>query len=109
MYRVTNVIDHQVRSLRRRTLIAGYVDQQRLGAYWGIRTDPTHYPVQSSLAPDPALTAPLADVATRMKPLDPGVAHRLVNWGYAACDTALGSHVVEALGPAAYPFEGGVG
>jgi NTE family protein len=104
MYRVTSVIDHQVRSLRSRALIAGYVQGERTGAYWGIRTQVSHYPDPSNLAPTPEQTAPLAAVATRMRPLDATLARRLVNWGYAVSDSALRSHLLPSIGPASYPF-----
>jgi NTE family protein len=41
--RVLDLIDNQVRSLRKRQLIDSYKQGNRKGAYWGIRTDIAHY------------------------------------------------------------------
>ena len=102
--RVLDVTDNQVRALRRRDLIGRFeagallnneavlVDIQaygRLGAYWGIDTDP------SKLAPEDALScsarevASLASAPTRLSDLGESLSERLVNWGYAICDRSV--------------------
>ena len=103
--RVTNVIDHQVRSLRKRQIVGGLASGQRAGAYWGIRSAVADYPVQSHYQPGPGATTPLADLPTRMAKLDPAVTKRVINWGYVVCDTALRSYVLGAdLAEPAWPF-----
>jgi NTE family protein len=49
-FRVLNVIDNQVRSLRKRQAIGAFVDKEdeHDGAYWGIRSDIANYELQSS-------------------------------------------------------------
>ena len=37
-YRTLGVIDNQVRNLRKRQVVAGYLNGDRQGAYWGIRS-----------------------------------------------------------------------
>ena len=87
------VIDNQVRSLRKRTLISSYKEKQRNGAYWGIRTDITNYELAATLPCPSEQTTELADIGTRLKKIDRTTQERLINWGYAVCDAALRAHV----------------
>jgi NTE family protein len=103
-YRVLNVIDNQVRSLRKRQLIDSYKTpagdlNHRQGAYWGIRTDIRNYGLADALPADLARTTALAEVPTRLKRLDDATQERLINWGYAVCDAALRRHVDAGLKP----------
>ncbi len=109
--RLTSLIDRQVRALRKRMLIDGYVAGIRQGTYWGIRSDITHYRAAGTLdCPEP-LTTKLADVATRLTRLPDVTIDRLINWGYAIADAAMRSFVLrDADPPAAFPYpEVGVG
>lgn len=107
--RVLEVTDNQVRSLRRRDLIARYKAAEkgreegrllggatdsfaRFGAYWGIGTDPTKLQPPDALQCDPDIVRPLAAVSTRLASPDPGVTERLVNWGYAVTDLCVRTH-----------------
>ncbi len=87
--RVLLVIDSQVRRLRQRQLIGGFLRGDRRGTYWGISSDAANYQLDDPLPVDPAQTAALAAVPTRLKRLDQPTQERLVNWGYLICDTAL--------------------
>ncbi len=87
--RVLLVIDSQVRRLRQRQLIGGFLRGDRRGTYWGISSDVASYQLDDPLPVDPAQTAALAAVPTRLKRLDQTTQRRLVNWGYLICDTAL--------------------
>jgi NTE family protein len=98
-YRAVNIIDNQVGSLRKRQVIASYELGLRKGAYWGIRTDITHYSLPDSLPCPYQETIALANIATRLKALDRQVRERLVNWGYAVCDAALRKHVDPNIPP----------
>lgn len=123
--RVLEVTDNQVRSLRRRDLIARYTagsrgrDDGRLladgtdrfarfGAYWGIGTDPTKLHPPDALRCDPDIVRPLALVSTRLASPGPGVTERLVNWGYAVADLCVRTHYrgFEPLAPTlpVWPF-----
>jgi len=102
--RVLAVIDHQVRSLRKRELIDRYIQGVLRGAYWGIGTDIKNYKVPCLPCPY-ARTQELAHVATRLKRLPISTSERLVNWGYAVCDAALRAHVDTTIPPAqGFPF-----
>ena len=92
-HRVLSVVDNQVRSLRKRQVIASYQGGLRDGAYWGIRSHIADYGVADALpCPVPATTR-LADVPTRLAALDASLQKQLVNWGYAIADAALRAHV----------------
>jgi NTE family protein len=124
--RVLDVIDNQVRSLRRRQLIDCFERAQRgepyeagarAGAYWGIRTSFAAY----RLATDPLGCAGrdptyLAETPTRLEEMPRDHQRRLANWGYAICDAALrgpaagvlaAEYGVTVAPPSAFLFEGG--
>ena len=66
-YRVNGIIDNQVRSLRKRQLIAAYTSGERAGAYWEIRTDIRKYGLKDVLECPLAQTTELADIPTRLE------------------------------------------
>src|SRR6185312_10476985 len=95
--RILDIIDNQVRSLRKRQLIEAYQAKARLGAYWGIRTDIADYGLADPLPCPHDRTLVLAATPTRLKRLAPTDQERLINWGYAVCDVALRAHVDPAI------------
>ena len=104
-YRVLNLIDNQVRNLRKRQLIDSYKGGIRRGAYWGIRTNIAHYELEDALDCPVEATMRLAEIPTRLKRLDAATQERLINWGYAVCDAALRKHVTPELPkPADFPY-----
>jgi NTE family protein len=104
-YRVLDLIDNQVRSLRKRQVISSYQAGARKGAYWGIRTNIADYQLPDALACPYPQTLQLAETPTRLKRLDKIWQERLINWGYAVCDAALRKHVVSNLPrPAGFPY-----
>ena len=109
-YRVLNVIDNQVRSLRKRQLIDSY-GNDRYGAYWGIRTNIEHYGLSDALPCPYEKTIRLANTPTRLKRLDNSLQERLINWGYAVSDAAMRRHVDNTIpAPDGFPFpEEGIG
>lgn len=103
-YRVLNMVDNQVRSLRKRQVIESFKAGSRSGAYWGIRTDIADYGLADALPCPVARTMALAEISTRLKSLDATTQERLINWGYAVCDAALRRHVDVGLAPGAFPY-----
>jgi NTE family protein len=115
--RVLDIVDNQVRSLRKRHLIDSFERKDHNGTYWGIRTSFADYKV----ADDPLNCSrrnpvPLSEIPTRLEAMPRNVQDRLMNWGYAICDAALRAHVDAALQtklgvkiglPTKFPFEGG--
>ena len=108
-FRVLDLIDNQVRSLRKHQLIESYETGQRTGAYWGIRSDIGNYKAPATLTCERQSTLELADENTRLSALDDDRQRRLINWGYAICDAAVRAHVdPQAPAPRAFPYAGGV-
>lgn len=110
-YRVLNLIDNQVRNLRKRQVVQSYVDGERKGTYWGIRTDIKDYELADPLNCPHDQTMRLADTPTRLKRLESKRQRRLINWGYAVCDAAIRKHLDPGLpAPDDFPLpEVGVG
>lgn len=98
-YRIFNLVDNQVRALRKRQLIDSYERGDRHGAYWGARTDIKKYGLNDALDCPLHRTHALAETATRLKSLSDELQERLINWGYAVCDAALRCHVDSTLPP----------
>lgn len=108
--RVFAIIDGQVRALRKRQVISGLAAGLRDGAYWSIWSEVADFELPDALQCEESATKRLASVPTRLAKVDTVVRRRLVNWGYAICDTAMRKYVVAgAPPPAAYPYaEAGV-
>jgi NTE family protein len=93
--RILDLVDNQVRSLRKRTLIESYVRGDHSGTYWGIRTHYRDYELPADADPlgcagrDPAY---LAATPTRLEEMPRKRQRQLANWGYAICDAALRKH-----------------
>jgi NTE family protein len=86
--RVTGVVDHQVRSLRKRMLIEGYRRGDYTGAYWSIRSAVADYGLDDPLPFDGRRAREMAAVPTRLA--SPGTATEdLLRWGYVITDTAM--------------------
>ncbi len=107
--RVLDLIDNQVRSLRKRQVVDAYIAKQRDGAYWGIRTDIADYGLANPLPCPFERTMQLAGTPTRLAAMEDDLKERLMNWGYAVCDAAMRAHVDESLSPPLkFPYNRGV-
>jgi NTE family protein len=111
MLRVLQVVDHQVRSLRKQQVIDGLSRGDRDGVYLGIRSDITHYDAHPPLVAPVAQTLKLAAIPTRLAPIDDVHQERLINWGYAIADAGIRVHLdLGPIGEPAFPYpEAGVG
>jgi len=104
-YRILDIEDNQVRSLRKRQVIAAFQNGERDGSYWGIRTNVLDYHLADSLPCPFDQTMVLARIATRLKALADLDQMRLINWGYAVCDAAMRKHVDTKLtAPLGFPY-----
>jgi NTE family protein len=92
--RVLSVIDSQVRALRKRQVVGSLAAGLRQGAYWGIWSEVSDFKLADAFSCPDAATKELARVPTRLAKTEPALQRRLVNWGYAVCDTAMRKHVV---------------
>ncbi|MEU8610672.1 patatin-like phospholipase family protein [Actinoplanes sp. NPDC048791] len=95
--RVLEIVDSQVRALRKIQLIAAYQRDLRDGAYWGLRTDPADYRLADPVAIAAADVQRARTVPTGLSHLDEPTQRALINWGYAITDTALRSRVDPTL------------
>jgi NTE family protein len=109
-YRVFDLIDNQVRSLRKRQLIDSFKLKMtdaayRKGTYWGIRTNIKDYELDDSFDCPFDRTLALAETPTRLQRMDDGLQERLINWGYAVCDAAIRRHVEPmSAKPQGFPY-----
>lgn len=108
--RVLDLIDNQVRSLRKRQVVGSFTAGLRKGAYWGIRTDIADYGLASAMQAPHEKTLKIAATPTRLTALDEPLQQKLINWGYAVCDAAMRSLVdTSATAAAKFPYPNGVG
>jgi len=108
--RVLDLIDNQVRSLRKRHVVGSFVTGLRKGAYWGVRTDIADYQLSDALPCPHEATLKIASTPTRLTAMDEATQQRLINWGYAVCDAGMRKHVaVGAPAPSAFPYAIGIG
>jgi NTE family protein len=108
-YRVLDLVDNQVRSLRKRQLIDSFKAKDtdavhRKGAYWGIRTNIKDYELGDALECPCERTLALAETPTRLKRMEDSLQERLINWGYAVCDAALRKHVDASINDGSFPY-----
>jgi NTE family protein len=109
--RVMELVDNQVRCLRKRQVVSSLRRGRRKGAYWGIRSDIAHYRLAGAFDCPHEATMRLAEVETRLAAMPELLQRRLINWGYAVCDAAMRKHADRRLAPPdglPYP-EAGVG
>jgi NTE family protein len=108
--RINDVIDNQVRSLRKRQLMLEFRrGAEHDGTYWGIRSHLTDYRVTTGLVIPQERTEELAATPTRLKAMKPIYQERLMNWGYAVCAAAIESYLKGPIAAAIkFPFPGGV-
>lgn len=132
-FRVLNMMDNQVRALRKRTIVEMFVLRNELidymranhkmvdenllqrvsrkGAYWGTYSDMREYdPGDNTLNCPYDKTRTLAELPTRLWKFSSEHQERLINWGYAICDAAMRKYVDPQLpNNAKFPYAGGVG
>jgi NTE family protein len=107
--RVLDIIDSQVRALRKRMLIAAYSKKEMAGSYWSIRTNIDKYTAEKKLPAPYDRTQDLAATPTRLAKVAEDRQERLINWGYAICDAGMRSWVDPSLPPPSdFPYPGGV-
>jgi NTE family protein len=87
--RVLDLLDNQVRSLRKRQVIGSYKAGIRKGAYWSMWEDILTFDDNPSLACPFSKTLKIAQTTTRLEGLDADDQAKIINWGYAICDAAM--------------------
>jgi NTE family protein len=109
-YRINDIIDNQVRSLRKRQLIESFkTGTDHDGTYWGIRSHAKDYSPTIPLNCPEHNVSELASTPTRLKRLELAYQDRLINWGYAICAAATGNHFPGPIASQAqFPYPGGI-
>jgi NTE family protein len=105
--RALDIATDQARALRKRALIDDFQRAVRTGTYWGINTDITNYHLPTALHCTDAIVKPLAQIRTRLNPVNDEEQEKLINWGYALSDAAVRTHVPQAVAinrDAAFPY-----
>src|SRR5207253_10073159 len=67
--RILDIMDDQVRSLRKRNLIDAFQRKHLAGTYWGIRTNIVDYGLADPLPAPHEKTLAIAETPTRLKAL----------------------------------------
>lgn len=115
--RVLDLVDNQVRSLRKRQMMGAYQLPRdastiwRSGTYWGIHTNISNYELPDSLSCPHEKTLKIASEPTRLGRIPSLRQERIINWGYAVCDAAMRRWVIDGNSPAPrFPYQrAGVG
>jgi NTE family protein len=117
--RVLDIVDNQVRSLRKRQVVGAFKlrrdnDQDpmwRSGAYWGIRTDIADYELADALPCPHDATLVLANEPTHLARIPERRQEEIINWGYAVSDAAMRRYVIKGgQHPPGFPYRrAGVG
>ena len=107
--RIMDLIDNQVRALRKRQVVGSFQTGERTGAYWGIWTDIKNYQLADALDCPKDKTDKLANTPTRLESMDSDLQQKLINWGYAVCDAAIRKHYDGKAAKGKFPYDGGVG
>jgi NTE family protein len=97
--RVLAVIDGQVRALRKRQVVGGLAAGLREGTYWSIWSDVADFELPNAIPAAETVTKALAGISTRLGKLEEAQQEKLINWGYAICDTAMRKHVIPGTPP----------
>ncbi len=109
-YRINDIIDNQVRSLRKRQLIEAFnTGTDHDGTYWGIRSHTKEFSTTIPLSCPEDRAAELAATPTRLQRMEPAYQDRLINWGYAICTAATSAHFPGPIvAQIRFPFPGGI-
>ena len=78
---VSDIVDDQVRELRKRQLIGSFELKARHASYWGIRSDVANYGVKHPCPISQTAVEQARNVPTRMARLDDATQADLINWG----------------------------
>jgi NTE family protein len=100
--RILDIVDDQVRNLRKRMLINAFQatgPEKRAGSYWSIRSNIRNYELADAVRCDFVRTTELANTPTRLKKMPEDLQERLMNWGYAVADAGVRRHAPELSGP----------
>lgn len=103
--RVVDVVDNQVRALRKRLLIHAFKTRERHGAFWDIDGDIAKLGAPNKLPCPRDKALALAAIGTDLGEKDKLTQERLINWGYASCDASVRTFFDTSLpAPTGFPY-----
>ncbi|MEV6268218.1 patatin-like phospholipase family protein [Kribbella sp. NPDC051936] len=107
--RVLNIIDSQVRSLRRSAVVSAFKSSDDLhnGFFISTVSDFRNWPLATKrpyMKVDPAITTQLASISTRLTDMPDEQQEMLINWGFAAADAGLLAYVDHELPAESWPY-----
>lgn len=91
--RYTDITSNAAGSLRKRWLVAGYVDHSFDGAFWGISSTATHYAEGAPGYPEELVRECIARIRTDLDAFSDAEVGVLQNHGYALADAAAAVHL----------------
>jgi NTE family protein len=101
--RVLDLVDNQVRNLRKRQLLDALTstdpEHGRKGAFFSVRSNISDYNLPTALPAPFDRTQELAATPTRLAAMPDQLQERLINWGYAICDAAIRKHWDQTIAP----------
>lgn len=108
LLRALFIMDSQVRALRRRSVVASFGSREDPHDGFLVRTRTDYSTWTAGRRPyvpvDPAVTARLAEISTRLAQMDDEQQELLVNWGFAAADAGLLAGPDPGLAAAPLPY-----
>lgn len=94
LQRYVAVVDSQARALRKRWLIAGFLNGELFGAYWGVGSAGAHYNSRERYYSEELVDEVISEVRTDLDAFSEAEVCVLENHGYLLADAAIQRHVV---------------
>jgi NTE family protein len=101
--RFTAVMGNQAGAVRKRWLIAGFINKQLKGSYWGIGSAAEHYGMNGGYSAG-LVEDVVSEIRTDLDAFSEAEQAILENHGYVMAEAAVQRHIPELIGPAAAPF-----
>ncbi len=103
LQRYISVVDNQARELRKRWLIAGFLERELYGTYWGIGSVGAHYHSSLRHYPEALVDDRISEIRTDMDAFSEAEIAVLENHGYMLADAAIQRHVVPLIDEGTVP------
>lgn len=101
--RFTAVMSNQAAAVRKRWLIAGYINKELSGTYWGIGSAAEHYGMSSGYTAG-LVDEIISEIRTDLDAFSEAEQAVLENHGYVMAEAAVQRHAPELAGPSPAPF-----
>jgi NTE family protein len=90
--RYTQIVQNQASAVRKRWLIAGFIDGELEGTYWGIGTAPSSYNPELVVYDRQLVDDYISEMRTDLDCFQKGEQRVLINHGYLLADAAIAKH-----------------